>query len=120
MIASARDDQQADAIRAVLQASGAESLDAARQAWWVGLRDAELAMYTGGDFSKDEVVYRLGFEAALRRAMRGKSYQEALAELRRDFPNVAGERAFERGYGRGQEYLQSLPQRSQARGWIGA
>jgi len=119
VMASGRDDRQADAIRAVLQAAGAESLDAARQAWWVGLRDAELAMYTEGDFSKDEVVYRFGFEAALRRGMRGKPYHDALSNLRRWFPELAGEWAFHRGYERGQEYLQSLPERSAVRGWIG-
>jgi hypothetical protein len=60
------DEDAADARRAMI-AAGAETVDAAREAWWVGLRDAEAAEY--GDlarFSVDEPAYRRGFEAACR------------------------------------------------------
>ena len=58
-------EQQADEVGAILSASGAESLDAARESWWIGLRDAEEAEYTGAeDFSSLESSYRLGFEVA--------------------------------------------------------
>jgi hypothetical protein len=118
VIASAQDDQQAEAIRSVFQTAGAESLDAARQAWWVGLRDAELATYSGGDFRHDEATYRSGFEAALRPGMQGKSYEQALGHLQEQFPDLAAENAFRRGYGRGKEYRESLPHRDPRKGWI--
>jgi hypothetical protein len=36
------EDDQAEQVRDVLASVGAETIDAARQRWWVGLRDAEL------------------------------------------------------------------------------
>ena len=67
LIALTQDTEQTAAARAVLAAEGAESLDAARDVWWLGIRDAEAAEYTaaGQDFSSDEPLYRRGFEAAL-------------------------------------------------------
>jgi len=64
VIAVADDEERADAARAVISREGAESVDAARDEWWVGLRDAEEADYTvdGGDFSVEEPTYRKGFE----------------------------------------------------------
>ena len=49
------------------RSAGAESIDAARESWWLSLRDAEEAHYqtTGGNFQTDEANYRRGFEAAL-------------------------------------------------------
>ena len=44
-------------MRQLIAGLGAESVDAAREEWWIGLRDAEEAEYTrqGGDFRKDEL-----------------------------------------------------------------
>ena len=57
----------------------AESLDDAREQWWVGLRDAEKEHYSqqGQDFARDEKEYRLGFEAALHLPTRGSAYEQA-------------------------------------------
>ena len=68
LIALVDDADKATAVRAALAQAGAESLDAARAQWWIGMRDAEAEAYdaTGGDFPKDEEMYRRGFEAALR------------------------------------------------------
>src|SRR5262249_4851771 len=65
VIAIAESEEQAARGRALLSAAGAETIDAAREQWWLGLRDAEAAQYTatGGDFSRDESRYRRGFEA---------------------------------------------------------
>jgi hypothetical protein len=41
IIVEARDADRAEAARSALGAAGARSLDAAREAWWIGLRDAE-------------------------------------------------------------------------------
>ena len=41
VVAMAEDDEQAARVRDILAGLGAESVDAAREEWWVGLRDAE-------------------------------------------------------------------------------
>jgi hypothetical protein len=110
LIALVEDADQATAARAALEQAGAESLDAARAQWWVGTRDAEAEAYhvTGGDFSKDEDVYRRGFEAALRTEVAGKPYQEAVEYIRVRDADVFDTAAYRRGYERGRAYLQGL------------
>ena len=46
-----------------------------REKWCIGLRDAEKEHYAGAEhnFKRDEVFFRLGFEAALHREHEGKS-----------------------------------------------
>jgi hypothetical protein len=63
----AGDDDEAAKADAVLANAGAESIDAAREEWWVGLRSAEKEHYRalGGNFENAELDYRRGFEAAL-------------------------------------------------------
>jgi len=96
--------------RGVLQTAGAESLDAARESWWVGLRDAEESEYAagGGDFRQDEPAYRRGFEAALHRRARGLSYDEDASRLRECFGEECEAEAFRRGYERGRRYQGEL------------
>ena len=79
-----------------------EVLDAARDRWWLGLREAEAHSYTaaGGDFARDEADYRLGFEAALAIG-RGAAYDETVSELRSRYPAACAREAFRRGYERG-------------------
>jgi hypothetical protein len=104
------DETQTEAGRTVLAQSGAESLDAARESWWVGTRDAEAEEYTGQgkDFSTDEPVYRRGFEAALHPHARGKSFDESADALSKRYSDDYSHEAFRRGYERGQSYNQSL------------
>ena len=101
---------QAEAVRTTCAQEGAESLDAARDTWWVGLREAEAEAYTahGGDFTQDEAVYRRGFEAALRPAIASKPYSEAVEVLRIHYPDVYAHAAFRRGFERGQAYYGQL------------
>jgi hypothetical protein len=110
VIAQLEDDGQAEAARAALDAAGAESVDAARESWWVGLRDAEDEDYTGQgrDFKTDESVYRRGFEAALHPQVRGASYAESAERLRERYSDAYEQDAFRRGYERGQGYHQTL------------
>jgi hypothetical protein len=100
-------------VRSALDASGAESVDAARESWWVGLRDAEEEDYTGQgrDFKSDEPVYRRGFEAALHPNLRGASYEESTERLRERYSDDYEHDAFRRGYTRGQSYHQTLRER---------
>jgi len=112
LIALTEDDTQAEAARAALEQAGAESLDLARDTWWIGLRDTEAAAYTadGWDFTQDEAVYRRGFEAALRAPVpvSGKSYSEVVGYLRTHYPDMYDHEAFRRGYARGQAYHERL------------
>jgi len=101
---------QAEAVRKALLDAGSETIDAAREQWWIGLRSAELESYTadGGDFGLDEPYYRKGFEAAQAPAVRGKSYEEALDYLTRRHQISAVHSAFRRGYDRGRQYSDGL------------
>lgn len=92
---------------ALMEQEGAESIDAARHKWWIGLRDAEEAEYDSpnGAFRAVETIYRRGFEAALEPEWRGKSWREAEAGLRARHGRFADEPGFRRGYERGQAYL---------------
>jgi hypothetical protein len=102
------DTAQAEAAREALAQAGAESLDAARENWWVGLRTAEAEAYTaqGWNFSEDEAMYRRGFEAALWAEVAGKPYADAVGYLQSRYADVYHNEAFRRGYERGQDYLQ--------------
>ena len=110
MVALADDGNQVETSRQILQRNGAESIDAAREQWWIGMRDAEKEHYTreGLDFARDENEYRLGFESALHSHTRGNSYDEAESYLRNRYPNIYQNEAFRRGYERGQTYRRSL------------
>lgn len=100
VIAFAETEEAEDAARNVMNAAGAETVDAAREDWWVGLRDAEEEHYTstGGRFQTDEVNYRRGFEAAL---ATGETAGAADAE----------DEAYQRGYARGRDYQKTVRER---------
>ena len=118
VIVSARDSETARLVRTTFTLAGAESIDAAREEWWLGLRETEEVEYqrTGGDFKQDENSYRRGFEAALHAKMRGQSFDEAAAELREFHQGSSAERPFRAGYERGQAYQKRLEEnRARAR-----
>jgi len=110
VIALARDEEQAKTVRDVFTHSKVESIDAAREQWWLGLRDAEEATYDApsGAFVRVEQLHRRGFEAALDSRARGKSYDEATDFLRERYPTLFLEEPFRRGYDRGQAHQQGL------------
>jgi hypothetical protein len=93
-------------VRSILERAGAESLDQARQQWWLGLRDAEEAAYEGGPagFTRDEALFRRGFESALSPRINGQTYEEAGAWLRSRYPHEHATPAFRRGFERGRGY----------------
>jgi hypothetical protein len=95
VIAFAENDELEEAARAAFADAGAETIDAARESWWLSLRDAEAADYqtTGGNFHTDEQSYRQGFEDALKRTRANVSPQ--LEE---------SNEAYRRGFERGREY----------------
>jgi hypothetical protein len=110
VIVQAEDDAHARTARRILAAAGAADLDAARERWWLGLRPAEAEVYAGGggDFSRDEAVFRRGFEAALLSGMRDRAWDEAVEYLRRRDPDVCDHQAYRRGFERGQAHRRRL------------
>jgi hypothetical protein len=113
VLAVADDEEQADRAREALARAGAESIDAARESWWVGLRDAEEAEYTvdGGDFDVDEPTFRRGFEASLHPRGRGLAFDEDAERLRECYGAECDEAPFRRGYERGRRYQGELFER---------
>jgi len=107
VVAFVDDEPLADKARKELSHAGAESVDAARDEWWIGLRDAEREHYTeqGGNFDTDEAKYRLGFEASMRPECRGKSCEVMQATLNDRYGPDASNQPFREGYNRGQHYL---------------
>lgn len=95
---------------ATLDASGAESVDIARERWWIGLREIEAFEYSaeGLDFELDEPTYRLGFEAALASPLRGKPYRDVMEDLKERYPSAYRDAAFRRGYDRGRVHYRRL------------
>lgn len=100
-----RTEAEERAARAILLSSGAESLEAAREAWWVGIRDTEKAHYDAkhGDFESAEQLYRAGLLGALQPRCRGKAFEEAVPLLRRRFGDAVEHAAFRQGFARGVE-----------------
>ncbi|HEY2986958.1 MAG TPA: hypothetical protein VGL11_04480 [Candidatus Binatia bacterium] len=109
-------DAQAELAESVLSRHGAESIDAAREHWWIGLRSAEAERYaaTGRDFKSAEPHFRRGFEAALHPEARGRSYDVALGHLWKKYPREYSEKTFHEGYERGQEYWKEISARRAA------
>jgi hypothetical protein len=108
VVAQAESRAAAETARSIMERNGAESVDAAREKWWIGVRDNEAAHY-GDGFVAREAAYRAGFEAALGEC-RGRSFESAESELRQRHPDHHADAAFRRGYERGREYLRSFQQ----------
>lgn len=106
VVAFTDSDETADRIRQAFAQASAESIDAAREDWWLGLRDAEEEYYqaNGGNFRNEEVSYRRGFEAALNVRYRGKTYYEVASNLEEFFSESGADQAFRHGYERGLAY----------------
>lgn len=113
VVAFGEDSASAENIGNALSQSGAETVDAAEEAWWLGLRNAEAEHYEslGGNFVTDEASYRKGFAAALHPTRRGKSYAETQQHLKETYGDLAAEIAFRHGYERGQDYQRKALER---------
>jgi hypothetical protein len=104
------EDDEANAVRGALELAGAESVDRAREMWWLGLRDVEKEGYEadGANFEDDERDFRGGFEAALQLRNRNRSYEECYQELADRDARAHESEAFKRGYERGRQYLEAF------------
>jgi hypothetical protein len=117
VVALTDDKPAAESVREVLKREGAESVDAAREQWWTGLRSAEEGRYaaSGRSFSEDEEFFRLGFQAAMHARTRCMEFDQvsaemdsALEDVQQRFPGKDVEEPFTRGYQRGREHYQQL------------
>ncbi|MFZ0735180.1 MAG: hypothetical protein WAM79_22880 [Candidatus Sulfotelmatobacter sp.] len=117
VIALAENEGSASLVRDLLAREGAESIDAAREQWWIGLRSAEESRYpaSGGSFSDDEQFFRLGFQAAMHARTRCKEFDQvsaemdaALVDVKRQHPGKNVDEPFLRGYQRGRDHYQQL------------
>ncbi len=117
VILLAESDEEAARAHELLKHVNAESIDAAREAWWIGLQDAEAEHYRalGHNFEQDRDVYRAGFEAALRRECRAKNLDEAADCLKWWHPQTWDSEAFRRGFDRGRAFLEARQLSPQAR-----
>lgn len=116
-------ENRAKHLRELLSTEGAETIDAAREQWWIGLRSAEQEHYStlNRNFTEDEKFYRLGFESALHARTRCKEYDQVIGEMtatledvRRQYPNAKVDEPFTHGYERGRDYYQGLCNQSEA------
>jgi len=116
VIALTEDEPSASRVREILKDEGAESVDAAREQWWTGLRSTEQNHYIEGrSFAEDEQFFRLGFQAAMHARTRCMEFDQvsaamdaALEDVKRRFPNASVEEPFIHGYQRGREHYQQL------------
>jgi len=117
VVALVEDEAAASRLRELLTVEEAESVDAAREQWWVGLRSAEREHYTtlGKNFDEAEKFYRLGFEAALHARTRCKEYDQVLGEMtakleeiEQQYPGANADEPFTKGYERGRDYYQQI------------
>jgi hypothetical protein len=88
----------------ILKAAGAASIDAAKESWWVGLKDWRKLNYDAPDQEGllEDPAYREGFEVALRHEAVGKSDVEGKADLAAERPAP-----FWLGYSEGRAYAHS-------------
>jgi len=103
LIVAATSGQEAALVREKLTEAGAESIDQARQDWWLGLRNVEKEKYEvgGGDFDEDEPGFRAGFEASHHPENEDKTYEQADPQLATQYPEIHDSPAFRLGYQRG-------------------
>ena len=100
VVAFVEDEAAIYSVRGALTGAGAESIDDARENWWIGLRDAEEAEYqaSGRTFQTDEPNYRRGFESALKRRKQDSTNAASDAE----------DEAYRLGYARGESYQKRM------------
>jgi len=110
VVVSTFDAEERKTASMTLEASGAESVDAARDRWWIGLREMEAFDYHSDalDFKRDEPIYRQGFEAAQSLSARDMATRDATEYLQRRYPVIYDHAAFRRGYARGRAHYRRL------------
>jgi len=115
LIVTTDDREQRDLTYRVFNETGAESVDAARQRWSVGLSDAETQRYDVDSAiqrhhgqetlaESHSEAYQRGFEAALRSEASGRPYDTAESYLQTHYSDIYRESDFRQGYEQGLKY----------------
>lgn len=114
VIAFVENHGQLETVHHALKEAGAESVDRAREMWWIGLRDIEKELYDADaeKFEQSEAQFRAGFEAAQHPANRNRSYEESRDQLRARHPTAHDSDTFRQGYERGRIYYQKTSKRA--------
>ena len=109
-----RTELEADEVRRILAREGAETVDAARHRWWLGLRGLVLEHYNppSPDIADHEDPFRRGFEAALNPEFRGKPWDQVLYLIAEQFHDWSDDR-FRKGFERGQQFHDELRRQPQ-------
>lgn len=109
VLAAPDSERRAKVARSILTDAGAESIDAARDRWWSGLREGERlhARRLGRPFEEVEPVYRRGFQAALHPDARDRTIADAPDAVKRRHAAVWEDEGFRCGYERGCEWARS-------------
>ncbi len=115
MLVLAKDHEETIRAQSLMRRNGAESLDAARRDWWIGLRDVEGEHYhaLGRNFEADQDAYRAGFEAALRKDCRGQNPDAVTDCLKWWYPELWDTEPFRLGFERGQRYWAEVAARKE-------
>jgi hypothetical protein len=110
VIAFAENHAEVEGAHHCLKQSGAESVDRAREMWWIGLRDIEKEHYDAGGekFEQSEAEFRAGFEAAQHPANRDRSSEASRDHLSERDPIAGKSDAFLEGFERGRIYYQQI------------
>ena len=119
VVANAESQSGADAARSIMERNQAESVDAARERWWIGIRDAEAERYCADapvETADRERIFRAGFETALHPDMRNKPLNKATKRLREQYPDICDNEIFRRGYERGRRHLRNFQRNGASRG----
>lgn len=109
VVAFTESEEATYAAQGAMSRAGAESIDEAREKWWIGLRDSEAAEYQtrGRDFHADEANYRRGFEAACKQRLTSNDSAKLSDSEQAD-------EAYRCGYERGRAYQRNLREKNQA------
>ena len=113
IVVYADDETPTDSVREILDSSGALSIESLRDQWWANVRDEEFVHYqtSGRDFTRDELSYRKGFEAAHHPECRGKSFARAEQILKDRYSDSEMDTAFRSGYDRGLNHQTALAEK---------
>ena len=113
IIVLADNSTQCELARCIFEDAGAESIDAARRQWSVGLLDAEALQYRDGEaqVKASSQAYQKGFEAALQPEVSNRSHEMAQTELQRLYADLYHHPDFRHGYEQGRSYGEHIQEK---------
>jgi len=110
VIAFVPDPTAEENARDVFRYADAESIDTAREKWWLGVGNDARSVYSEDpeEPEGEKVNYRRGFETALHPAIGRRPYAEAVKSLRAMYPKEYADESFRLGYRKGYIHYREL------------